>query len=102
MSGAGSISPPSISACAGVGRVIGAGMSRMLRSGEKRTQRNVGMTAIAPTKRAVRSERGCPSVPPASVPIGIVPQTIQRIAAFMRPWSRSGVIAWRRLTCVML
>jgi len=29
-------------------------------------------------------------------------QTIQRIPAFIRPWSRSGVIAWRRLTWVML
>ena len=37
-----------------------------------------------------------------SVPSGIVPQTIQRIVAFMRPWSRSGVIACRRLTCEML
>ena len=38
----------------------------------------------------------------AAAPSGIVPQTIQRIDAFMRPCSRSGVIAWRRLTCVML
>ena len=28
--------------------------------------------------------------PPASEPSGIVPQTIQRMAAFIRPWSRSG------------
>ena len=36
------------------------------------------------------------------VPSGIVPQTIQRIAAFIRPCSRSGVIACRKLTCAML
>src|ERR1700704_846022 len=54
----------------------------MPRSGEKSTKRKVGMTAIAPTKRARRSEKSCPSAPPASVPIGIVPQTIHRIAAF--------------------
>ena len=40
--------------------------------------------------------------PPVIVPSGIVPQTIQRMAAFIRPCRRSGVIAWRRLTCVML
>lgn len=33
---------------------------------------------------------------------GIVPQTIQRIAAFIRPCSRSGVMVCRRLTCVTL
>ena len=35
-------------------------------------------------------------------PIGIVPQTRKRIVAFIRPWIRSGVIAWRRLTWLML
>ena len=43
-----------------------------------------------------------PIAPPASEPSGIVPQMIQRMAAFIRPWRRSGVIAWRRLTCAML
>ena len=36
------------------------------------------------------------------LPIGIVPQTMNRIVAFMRPCIRSGVIAWRRLTWLML
>ena len=41
-------------------------------------------------------------MPPMIEPIGIVPQTRNRIVAFIRPWIRSGVIAWRRLTWLML
>src|SRR6266513_2696463 len=41
-------------------------------------------------------------VPPMNAPIGMVPQMIVRTVAFMRPCTRSGVMAWRRLTCVML
>ena len=40
--------------------------------------------------------------PPTSVPSGITPQTMNRITEFIRPWSRSGVIAWRKLSCVTL
>ena len=35
-------------------------------------------------------------------PMGIVPHTIQRIVAFIRPWRRVGVMAWRKLTCATL
>ena len=41
-------------------------------------------------------------MPPTIEPIGIVPQTRKRIVAFIRPWIRSGVMAWRRLTWLML
>ncbi len=43
-----------------------------------------------------------PSAPPTSEPTGIVPQTMNRIDAFIRPCIRSGVIAWRKLTWLML
>ena len=39
---------------------------------------------------------------PISDPIGIVPQTRNRIVAFIRPRNRWGVIAWRRLTWLTL
>ena len=42
------------------------------------------------------------STPPRNDPSGIVPQTMKRMTEFMRPWSRSGVIACRRLTWVTL
>ena len=42
------------------------------------------------------------SRPPRTEPIGIVPQTMVRMVAFIRPCTRSGVIACRRLTWVML
>src|SRR6266705_3229366 len=41
-------------------------------------------------------------VPPMKAPIGMVPQMIVRTVAFMRPCTRSGVMACRRLTWVML
>ena len=57
---------------------------------------------IPPTQSAVRRLNQVAMPPPSIVPSGIVPHTIQRMAAFIRPCNRSGVIAWRRLTCVML
>ena len=56
----------------------------------------------APTKSAVRTLKPMASAPPTSEPSGIVPQTKKRIDAFIRPCSRCGVIACRRLTCWML
>ena len=41
-------------------------------------------------------------MPPAIEPIGIVPHTMNRIVAFMRPCIRCGVMACRRLTWLML
>ena len=43
-----------------------------------------------------------PGSPPTIAPIGIVPQTMNRIVAFIRPCIDCGVIAWRRLTWLML
>ena len=57
---------------------------------------------IAETHSAVRRLYAVPIAPPRSAPSGSVPQTIQRIVAFIRPWRRAGQIAWRRLTCEML
>ena len=57
---------------------------------------------IAPTQIAVRSPNQVASAPPTSEPSGITPQTTKRITEFIRPWSRSGVIACRKLTWVML
>ena len=36
------------------------------------------------------------------MPIGIVPHTMKRIVAFIRPCMAVGVIAWRKLTWLML
>ena len=41
------------------------------------------------------------SAPPTIWPSGIVPQTMNRIVAFILPCIRGGVIAWRRLTWLM-
>ena len=42
-----------------------------------------------------------PSAPPVIAPSGIVPQTMNRIVAFIRPCIRGGVIAWRSDTWLM-
>ena len=41
-------------------------------------------------------------MPPRIEPTGIVPQTMNRIVAFIRPCIGGGVIAWRKLTWLML
>jgi hypothetical protein len=43
-----------------------------------------------------------PIAPPINAPIGIVPQITVRTVAFILPCTRSGVMAWRRLTWLML
>ena len=58
---------------------------------------------IAPTQSvAVEADRGRRAPPPISDPIGIVPQTMNRIVAFIRPCIAVGVMAWRKLTWLML
>jgi hypothetical protein len=42
-----------------------------------------------------------PKVPPTIEPIGVAPMTRNFMVAFIRPWSRSGVMDWRRLTWLM-
>ena len=37
-----------------------------------------------------------------TAPMGIVPKTMKRIVAFIRPSMLSGVMAWRRLTWLTL
>ena len=68
-------------------------------------QSEPGGTRSARRSRRARSSRGprhVASVPPRIAPIGIVPHTMNRIVAFIRPCIRGGVIAWRRLTWLML
>ena len=57
---------------------------------------------MAPTQIVACRPMTPPSTPPTSAPIGIVPHTMNRIVAFIRPSMRSGVIAWRRLTWLTL
>ena len=40
--------------------------------------------------------------PPRIWPSGMVPHTMKRIVAFIRPCIGSGVMAWRKLTWLML
>ena len=71
-------------------------------TGEKSTaQDREEATDRADPDRRAQADRA-PRKPPRMLPIGIVPQTMKRIVAFMRPCIRSGVIAWRKLTWLML
>jgi hypothetical protein len=53
--------------------------------GEKRTQRNASVPPMTPIPIASLSPTIDPSTPPTSAPSGMVPHTIQRIDAFIRP-----------------
>ena len=64
--------------------------------------RNVKKAPIAATQSAGRRPNQVPSAPPSSAPSGMVPQTRKRMTAFIRPCMRSGQIACRKLSCVML
>ena len=55
------------------------------------------MATEAITKVA-RTDRTEAMTPPISEPIGMVPQTMNLIVAFIRLCISGGVIAWRRLT----
>ena len=80
-----------------------AGTSLSARSGaHSRSHRTAVMPPMPATSSVGRRPIVPPSTPPASEPNGIVPHTMNRIDAFMRPWSRWGVIACRRLTWLML
>ena len=74
------------------------GIFLRLLTGESRTGRNVPRPRIAPIQIVVWTPTTSDSPAPMSEPIGIVPQTRNRIVAFIRPRKASGVIACRRLT----
>ena len=57
---------------------------------------------IVPITIVSRSPIVLPSAPPRMLPIGIVPQTMKRIEAFIRPCIPVAVIACRKLTWLML
>ena len=80
----------------------GSGCSRRLRTGRPRTKSTPDSATVAPKKMVGTTPMVLPSAPPTTDPTGMVPQTTVRTVAFIRPWTRSGVIAWRRLTWVML
>jgi hypothetical protein len=52
---------------------------------------------MSPIHSVGRTPIAVPSAPPMSAPSGIVPQTIQRTAAFIRPIRRGGQIDCRQL-----
>jgi hypothetical protein len=53
---------------------------------------------MAPTQSVGCRPIASPRKPPIMEPTGMVPHTMNRMVAFMRPCIRSGVIACRRLT----
>ena len=54
------------------------------------------------TQSVGRTPRWVPSQPPSSPPIGIVPHTMNRTDAFIRPSSGGGHTRCRKLTCATL
>ena len=57
---------------------------------------------IAPIQIAACRPRVVARMPPRMDPTGIVPQTMNRIVAFIRPCIVGGVMACRKLTWLML
>ena len=78
------------------------GISPEPTTGENRIGRNAKIPPIAPIQIVSWRPITPPRRPPMIGPIGIVPQTMKRIVAFIRPCIRAGVIAWRRETWLML
>jgi hypothetical protein len=70
-------------------------MSRTPRSGEKNTHHPAAQLPANPIHSVARTPSSVPNAPPRTPPSGSVPQTTQRTAAFIRPSSRGGQIAWR-------
>lgn len=58
--------------------------------------------AEAAIQRVGRRPIAWPSAPPIAEPSGSVPQTMNRMVAFIRPWRLGGVIACRTLSWPML
>ncbi len=78
------------------------GIVLILRIGEKIRNRTGVNDRIAPTQIVADRPKIVARMPLITEPIGIVPQTRKRIVAFIRPCIRSGVIACRKLTWLML
>ncbi|MBV9445551.1 MAG: hypothetical protein JO345_06605 [Streptosporangiaceae bacterium] len=66
-----------------------------MRRGEKNTHQPAAHDPAKAIQTAGRMPRAAPSAPPITPPSGIVPQTIQRVAAFIRPSRRGGHTVWR-------
>src|SRR5262249_30138415 len=80
----------------------GWGISLTPRTGENSTGRKGRKQPMPLTINVVLTPILLARTPPMIAPSGMVPQTMKRMTEFMRPCSRSGVIACRRLTCVTL
>ena len=70
-------------------------MSRIPRSGEKNTHQPASQLPANAIHSVARTPSQVPNKPPSRAPRGSVPHTTQRTAAFIRPSSRGGQIAWR-------
>jgi hypothetical protein len=70
-------------------------MARIPRSGEKNTHQPAAQLPAKAIHSVARTPTMVPNAPPSRAPSGIVPQTTQRTAAFIRPSSRGGQIACR-------
>ncbi len=83
-------------------QAIGSGTVLSDRTGDSRTQRKASEPPTTAIAIAGLSPSIVPSIPPAKLPAGIVPHTIHLMDAFIRPCSRKGTIACRRLTWLTL
>ena len=85
-----------------LGSPAGVGMSRVVRTGVMTSGMTARNAPSAPTRIAGCSPTTVAMIPPAMVPSGIVPQTMKRMVAFIRPCIDVGVMACRKLSWLML
>src|ERR1700736_5680458 len=82
--------------------VTGAGWALTRMTGPRKIHNAASVESTPPRIIVWTTPTVVPRIPPRTPPRGNVPQTMVRMVAFMRPCTRSGVIAWRRLTWLML
>src|ERR1700737_376457 len=82
--------------------VTGAGWALTRMTGPRKIHNAASVESTPPRIIVWTTPTVVPRIPPRTPPRGNVPQTMVRMVAFIRPCTRSGVIAWRRLTWLML
>src|ERR1700682_3353183 len=82
--------------------VTGAGCALTRMTGPRKIHNAASVESTPPRIIVWTTPTVVPRIPPRTPPRGNVPHTMVRMVAFIRPCTRSGVIAWRRLTWVML
>src|SRR5207253_3915712 len=87
-------------ACRHAITVAGCSLSRM--TGPSTIHDAANVDRMPPRTIVCTSPMDVPRIPPMNAPSGMVPQTMVRMVAFIRPWTRSGVMACRKLTWLML